>query len=280
MHRALAALLSLTLLAAPRAVRAWCRSTTVMQSAPTTCVTTGAPLYWSTRCITLSLNVSALPAGMSPTRVHYLLDDALNGWNAAVCNGVAPSVTLLQGAETTDLAGYRRVVSASNVVGYVPRAENTNVVIFRQDWAAAGLAPSALALTTLTYAIDTGEIRDADMMVNLTYPLSASAPEATTNDLPTVLLHEAGHVLGIDHSNDRQAVMWSGAGRGEQRRALQEDDVAAVCAIHPHWIQRQCVAPGGGPPGGCRARPAAPSGWGVALVVFFALCARRRGRGL
>lgn len=263
MRRALSAALALALLTAPRAARAWCRTTSEMQQDATACVATGVPLFWGVRCIALSLNASTLPAGMSSAQVRGLLGDALSAWGAVRCDGQRPSVDLSQGPLTSSAAGYFGGVA------------NTNVVTFRQDWRAAGLPPSAIALTVVTFVQTTGEVRDADVMVNLTVPLSASA-DARGNDLPTALVHEVGHVLGLDHSNERTAVMWYGAGRGEQRRALQPDDVAGVCAIHPPSLQRPCAPTADDAGCGCRAGTSAPPrGWPLAALALMALRRRR-----
>lgn len=264
MRRAPATLLALALLTAPGTARAWCRTTSEMQRDNTACVTTGVPLFWGLRCIALSLNPTALPAGMSTAQVRGLIDGAVSAWSAVRCDGQRPSMDLSQGPLT------------DAPVGYFSGAPNTNVVAFRADWAAAGLPPSAIALTTVTFVQSSGEIRDTDVMVNLTAPLSANA-DARSNDLPTALVHEVGHVLGIDHSNERTAVMWFGAGRGEQRRTLQPDDIAAVCALHPPSLQRPCVAAAPNEGCGCRARGrSAPGGVLSAAVLAWVALRRRR----
>ena len=50
-------------------------------------------------------------------------------------------------------------------------------------------------------------------------------------DLESVLLHELGHGLGLDHSRHDGAVMRAGIKPGQTRRALDADDVAGICAI-------------------------------------------------
>lgn len=263
MRRIPAPLVAIALLGAPAPAAAWCRTTSVTQTDPTACVSAGVVLAWPVRCISLSLNESELPPGMTAPQVRGLLDDALGAWTAARCGGQRAAVDLSRGAATLARAGYA-------VTG-----PNANVVVFRSDWAAAGLPPSAIALTTVTFGATTGDVRDADVMVNLSVPLSASGA-ARTNDLPTALVHEVGHVLGIDHSNERTAVMWYGAGRGEQRRALQADDVAALCAIHPPTLQRPCAPPADDSGCGCRAAGTGRGGPLVGCALLAGITLRRR----
>jgi MYXO-CTERM domain-containing protein len=261
----LPALVVLSLLT-PRDARAWCRTTTVSQSDPTVCVTEGTPLRWPQRCVALSLDPLMLPAGMSLPQVRGLLGDAVGQWSAARCDGQPWSLSLSVGADATGGAQY------------LATGANQNAVVFVSAWSAMGLPPSALAITTLTFGATSGEIRDADVQINLTQALTVATP-TRGNDLPTILLHELGHVVGLDHAPERSAVMWYAAGRGEQRRALGDDDLAGACAIHPPSLQRACTAPAEG--GGCACGVTSPrAGWGAPLgaltVALLALGRRRR----
>jgi acylphosphatase len=58
-------------------------------------------------------------------------------------------------------------------------------------------------------------------------------------DLPTVALHELGHGLGLNHSNEKSAVMY--AYYGGPRRELTADDIAGIQAVYGakfRWASR------------------------------------------
>lgn len=54
---------------------------------------------------------------------------------------------------------------------------------------------------------------------------------ANAIDLESVLLHELGHALGLDHSRNQDAAMRAGIKPGQSRRLLHEDDVRGICAV-------------------------------------------------
>ncbi|HRI63604.1 MAG TPA: matrixin family metalloprotease [Polyangium sp.] len=50
-------------------------------------------------------------------------------------------------------------------------------------------------------------------------------------DLESVLVHELGHALGLDHSRHERAVMRAGIKPGQTRRVLDADDVAGLSSV-------------------------------------------------
>lgn len=96
------------------------------------------------------------------------------------------------------------------------------------------------------------------------------APAGGWYDLETVLLHELGHALGLDHSATTDAVMY--AAYLGVRRALTLDDVFGVTTLYP----APEPAPPAAPVEGAPPAPAAPSGAPVAPASLLASSAGPR----
>jgi hypothetical protein len=74
-----------------------------------------------------------------------------------------------------------------------------------------------------------GQILDADILFNPAVAFSTDG--SGSNDLQTVVTHEIGHFLGLDHSSVIKATMFPFAPPLE--RTLSYDDVAAMSSLYP-----------------------------------------------
>jgi hypothetical protein len=130
-------------------------------------------------------------------------------------------------------------VSCANVE-YNQHAGNANVLLFRDDfWPhttdTGGGTADTLALTTVTYDVDKGDIYDADIEVNTAnnHFTTSDDPGPDDVDLLSVLTHEAGHFLGLAHSAD-QSTMYPDYMLGTDAiRTLAADDQNAICTAYP-----------------------------------------------
>ena len=119
---------------------------------------------------------------------------------------------------------------------------------FQDPCADQPYSPFAFAVTIVWHNTSTGEILDADMMINdqLATNRFAGGPYANCPDsgcpagnpgeadLASIVTHEAGHFIGIGHSEVDDATMFASATRSSiEKRTLDQDDIDAVCDIYP-----------------------------------------------
>ncbi|MEZ4470136.1 MAG: matrixin family metalloprotease [bacterium] len=93
--------------------------------------------------------------------------------------------------------------------GDTPAMDGVNMIRFEERALPPEIDPdSVLAWTTPVSVACTGVILEADITFNAVSFRWATADNARANDIETVSLHEVGHLLGLDHSNNRDAVMF------------------------------------------------------------------------
>jgi hypothetical protein len=201
----------------------------------------GAPLWWRTACVGYDLNQAA-SRNVTYPEFEQATEGAFAAWTGATC----PS----EGGSS------RASVDVRNL-GPIPCARatydksggpNQNVIVFHDDaWpyeasdrAQSGVSPSpVIALTTVTFDPETGELFDADVELNsadhLIAPVTPGAPPTGAYDLQAILTHELGHFFGLAHSPLTDAVM-NASGDSDTstpKRALRLEDVRGICAIYP-----------------------------------------------
>ncbi len=176
--------------------------------------TSGAQLYWSSGCVYLTYDIDGT-RGVPGDAEFGAMDAALDSWRTALGS-----------------CSYLQIVSdppADVEVGY----DHKNVVVFRDDrWCrpAVGKDPeecydgSAAGLTTLYFVDDdtskrNGEILDADIELNdVDFAMAVdgvTTAQGCVSEVQNTFTHEAGHLLGLDHT------CWTGAGTRPVRRRRQ-----------------------------------------------------------
>lgn len=178
----------------------------------------GTPLLWMRDCVGVAVQEDASDEVPLKT-ARKILAQSFATWESADCGGKGPGI---------------RVVDMGTVecdhVEYEPRAGNANILIFQDHrWEENGY--DKLALTTVNYDKETGEIWNADIEVNTHDYDFIQGIDGGEYDLVAVLTHETGHFLGIAHSSDVQATMY--ASYHEGMVDLAEDDILAICDMYP-----------------------------------------------
>jgi hypothetical protein len=286
--RALVCILAAATALAPRPASAYCRASTCEPSGtrctpeqPDDC---GVAIKWNRPCVGVSVQKDASKK-ISLYDARTALHRAFVTWQSAKCpKGGTPGI-LIEDLGAVDC----------DQVEYNGKAGNANVVIFRDTKWPHPQGPHNIALTTVTYDTNTGEIFDADMEIN-TAQYNLTMKDTTADyDMQSVFTHEAGHFLGLAHSPDATATMYSVYTPGSTAfRSLAADDEAAICAVyapaavdadHCNPLPRHGFSPACADKqteGSCALSAAPRRAGGGTLVVACALgaaCAlRRRGR--
>lgn len=113
------------------------------------------------------------------------------------------------------------VVSPTIDHSAVATEDKNNVIYWMADWNEGN---KALQASTNLYW--TGqETREADILLNAKYFKISSSPGNDEIDFQSLLVHELGHIFGLDHIEDKKSVMVSKLGFGEKRRDPSDDDI-------------------------------------------------------
>lgn len=247
----------------------------------------GETLFWASPCVGYSIQRDA-STQVALGDVETILRASFAAWDTAACSGGTPRMVV------TELA-----TAACDQHEYNQEKGNTNLIVFRDlKWPYEG-SSNTLALTTVTYNLDTGEIYDADMEINSADNKLTTTDTMVEFDLPSITTHEAGHFLGLAHSADAEATMFPAYKPGDiSLRSLADDDIAGICAIYPagapisaacdptprHGFSGDCAGNQSDlQAGGCGCRIGAEPGERgavgiVAVAAALGIAARRRSR--
>ena len=183
----------------------------------------GFELHWSSgnRPVKWYLHKNGAP-DLSFAQTLQVLRASFNSWQYVECSNLSFE--------------YKGVVDVGvNQVGTDTNYDRDNVLIWirQDDW--PGDWVDAMAVAVPLFETQSGEITDADIMFNQNFPWSVLAEgEAGKADLQSIATHEIGHLLGLDHPDDRDATMYYAAIEGEiYKRSLAADDIQGICHIYP-----------------------------------------------
>lgn len=167
---------------------------------------TGKAVHWEKTTVTVAADPAFASRSLSPEAVALAIEEAAAAWNAL------PEMRV-------------KLVRAT-----APGEAAVQVRFCRSAWTrAAGL----LGHSKFDAAVATGLVQSAVVEVN-DCDFKFVGPEDVADgalDLQAVLTHEFGHLLGLNHSEDPGAVMFTSTGTVRQRRP-NPDDRRALASIY------------------------------------------------
>ena len=237
------------------------------------CLQTGPLLHWASGCVSFDVQrAGSALRGISYDEAYAAVVAGFSQWLNAECGGGAgPRLTI---------SDYGPVDCRQ--AEYNQDSPNANIIMFRdEDWPYEN-AIDTLALTTLIFNADTGEIYDADVEVNsVQSPMSIGDIGPNDIDFSSVITHEIGHFLGLSHSDAPGSTMRPSYAPGQTAMSsIELDDVQAVCEALPpnrkttsescdprHGFSTECALP----ENDCALTPGSPGALASALFALFGL---------
>lgn len=201
------------------------------------CIVEGHPLYWDSKCLTYgvsALNTSAL--NLTPEEFRDIVEDAFKVWENVDCgDGKRPGFS----ARSVGI-----VESNGNFFCEEEPFANLPVWSLVTKWERPS---NALGYASTMYNKRNGEIFDADVDLNVNKVKLDYRNDPTVYPvvLGRIVVHEAGHFLGLAHTPDHDAVMFGNYSPLDLfTRELTQNDIDGICALYPPDDGLECGEPG------------------------------------
>ncbi|MCP4867793.1 MAG: matrixin family metalloprotease [Proteobacteria bacterium] len=152
------------------------------------------------------------PSGdFSETEAIQIIADSFEEWGEPGCSGLTPS-------RASDTSGDPMYGNSNLTVGF-----------YQNNWPYS-LGSGVLAVTYPSWN-GSCDLTSATITMNEQHHNWSS--NGSANDAQSVMTHEVGHYVGLDHNaSTSSSIYWSYSG-GTTERTLYCDDTAAMCTLYP-----------------------------------------------
>ncbi len=188
----------------------------------TTCLNGRCYPVWRHAASVQNTGGNSITGNVAHSTAIQIAQTAFGAWNSS----------LVTSCSTSWNTSYGGTFSSPSGLSAIAPQDRNNFVIWLGGTSWVHLTYE-LAITTGTYFTSNNEIFDADMELNNNLSWSTNLA-ANTYDVESVVLHEAGHFLGLDHTgNVGSAVMYPTVQPATAKRTLTSTDQTDVCTVYP-----------------------------------------------
>lgn len=252
------------------------------------CDINGLEVAWPSSCVSYNVHEDGSDeTGISADELSDILHTSFSRWLTVECNEeLVPLTVDFRGSATCGHPEYNTEKGAQNANIWTLRDDRD--LIETTEFRDGEIDSRALAITTLSFDELSAQLLDADVEIHSGAFDFTLGDSDIKFDLESVVMHEAGHFLGIAHSEEATSTMSSGALYGDtEKRSLEIDDLLAICDAYPGnkefpagdtcepqgGYSPHCYEPGCGcAQAGLRHRPV---GLSILSLLIFSLGVRR-----
>lgn len=196
----------------------------------------GKVVRWAKQPVPIFLHQDGAPE-VSDGSDFRAIQTAFDAWSKPSCNNLTFDI---KQTTATDFAGRKK--DPSDVASPFMKDGQSVVRFETGTWE---FGDSVIAQNATFFDGPTGELQEADVLLNaVNFKWSADQASGTL-DITTVMLQSIGKMIGLWFSEIPGAVMHPGFDLRRVNRSLQDDDIKGSCFLYPTsgWTDRPPPAP-------------------------------------